>query len=100
MTPQKLRVFKKHTLKLIKLKIFWKIIRQDFDIYWNIDYQKAKKLKKKQKKWIRHTNKQASKQINKRTNKETKNKQTSNVACFFFGPMQWLEPLRAAKRYK
>ena len=23
-----------------------------------------------------------------------------NVACFFFGPMQWLEPLRAAKRYK
>ena len=23
-------------------------IQQDFDIYWNIDHQKAKKLKKKQ----------------------------------------------------
>ena len=27
---------------------FGQNLRQDFDIYWNIDHQKAKKLKKKQ----------------------------------------------------
>ena len=65
--------------------VFCQDIRQDFDIYWNIDHQKAKKLKKETKeKRIRHTNNQASKQINKRTNKETgnTNNQTINVACF------------------
>ena len=51
---------------------FCENIRQDFDIYRNIDHQKAKKLKKKQrKKRTRHTNKQAIKQINKRTDEET-----------------------------
>ena len=35
----------------------------------------------------------------KQSSKQPSN-QTSNVACFFFGPMQWLEPLRAAKRNK
>ena len=41
---------------------------------------------------------QASKQACEPTKKQRK--QASDVACFFFGPMQWLEPLRAAKRYK
>ena len=55
------------------------------------------------KKRTRHTNKQAIKQINKRTDEETtkttkkQQRQTSRVACFF-GPMQWLEPLRVVKR--
>ena len=82
MTPQKLRVLQAHTT-IHKLDDFCQNIRQDFDIYRNIDNQKAKEQKKKQKKkQTTHTNKQATKQINKRTNKET-NKQPSNVACFF-----------------
>ena len=67
-------VFKSQT-KTDKINDLYQIIRQAFDIYWNIDHQKAKKLKKKQKeKRIRHTSKQASKQINKRGNKETNKK--------------------------
>ena len=61
---------------------------------------KSKEIKKEAKEKIRHTNKQATKQINTRTYEKKRRKQTSDVACFFFGPMQWLEPLRAAKRYK
>ena len=33
-----------------KIDDFCQNNRQDFDIYWNIDHQKAKKLKKKQRK--------------------------------------------------
>ena len=56
----------------------------------------------------KHTNeknKQASKQANDQTNKTSKrsNEQANktdicNLQCrlFFFGPMQWLEPLRAS----
>ena len=59
-------------------------IRQDFDIYRNIDNQKAKKLKRKQKKkQTTHTNKQATKQINTRTDKETK-KRNKQCRLFFF----------------
>ena len=82
---------------------FCENIRKDFDIYCNIDLRKAKILKNKQRKKIK-THKQANDQTNKQTSKQRNNqkqgKQTSDVACFFFGPMQWLEPLRAAKRYK
>ena len=68
---QKLWVLKAHT-KSDKIDDFCQNIRQDFDIYRNIDHQKAKELKKKQrKKRTRHTNKQAIKQINKRTDEET-----------------------------
>ena len=99
MTPQKFWVLKAHT-KTDKIGGVCQNIRQDVDIYWNIDHQKAKKLKKQQrKKIIRHTNKQASKRINKRTNKET-TKTNKQCRLFFFGPMQWLEPLRAAERNK
>ena len=69
MTPQKLWVLEAHA-NTDKIDDFFQNIRQDFNIYWNIEHQKAKKLKKKQRKKIRHTNKQASTQINKRTNKE------------------------------
>ena len=82
---------------------FCENIRKDFDIYWNIDHQKAKILKNKQRKKIKthkQANDQTNKQTNKQRNKQKQRKQTSDVACFFFGPMQWLEPLRAAKRYK
>ena len=82
---------------------FCKNIRKDFDIYCNIDHRKAKILKNKQRAKIK-THKQANDQTNKHTNKQRnkqkQRKQTRDVACFFFGPMQWLEPLRAAKRYK
>ena len=64
--------FKGTHTKIDKIVDFCENIRQDFEIYRNIDHQKAKKLKKETKeKRIRHTNKQASKQINKQTNKET-----------------------------
>ena len=73
MTPQKLWVLNAHT-KIHKMNDNCQNIRQDFDIYRNIDNQKAKKLKKKQKKkQTRHPNKQATKQINKRTNEQTNN---------------------------
>ena len=49
MTPQKLWVLKAHT-KTYKIHDFYQNLRQDFDIYRNIDHQKAKKLKKKQRK--------------------------------------------------
>ena len=61
-TPQKLWVLKAHT-KSDKIDDFGQNIRQDFDIYRNIDHQKAKKLKKKQKK------KEQDTQTNKRSNK-------------------------------
>ena len=83
MTPQKLWVLKAHT-KTHKLDDLCQNIRQDFDIYWNIEHQKAKKLKKKQrKKRIRHTNKQAIKQLSKRANKET-TKTNKPSRLFFF----------------
>ena len=62
MTPQKLWVLKAHT-KSYKIDDFCQNIRQDFDIYRNIDHQKAKKLKKKQRK------KEQDTQTNKRSNK-------------------------------
>ena len=52
-------------------------ICQDFDIYWNIEYQKAKILKNKKMKKIK-THKQANDQTNKQTNKQRK------PHCFFF----------------
>ena len=80
MTPQKLWVLKAHT-KSDKIDDFCQNIRQDFDIYLNIDHQKAKKLKKEQRRRTRHTNKQAIKQINKRTNKGTTNEQFIPKHC-------------------
>ena len=62
MTPQKLWVLKAHT-KNDKIGDFCQNFRQDFDIYRNIDHQKAKKLKKKQRK------KEQDTQTNKRSNK-------------------------------
>ena len=47
MTPQTLWVLNAHA-KTGKIDDIGQNIRQDFDIYWNIDHQKAKKLKKKQ----------------------------------------------------
>ena len=60
---------------------------------------KSKGVKNETNKIIRHTDKQAAKQINKRTNKGTKNKQPKQATppVFLIGPMQWLEPSRAAK---
>ena len=49
MTPQKLWVLKAH-IKPDKIHDVGQNICQYFDIYRNIDHQKAKKLKKKQKK--------------------------------------------------
>ena len=49
MTPQKLWVLNAHT-KTDKIDDVFQHIRQFFDIYWNIDHLKAKKLKKKQRK--------------------------------------------------
>ena len=70
MTPQKLWVLKAHA-KTDKTGGFCQNIRQDVDIYWNIDHQKSEETKKENyEKGIRHTNKEATKQINKRTNKE------------------------------
>ena len=82
MTPQKLWVLKAHT-KSDKIDDFCQNIRQDFDIYLNIDHQKAKKLKKEQRRRTRHTNKQAIKQINKRTDEET-TKTNKPSRLFFF----------------
>ena len=62
MTPQKLWVLKAHT-KSDKIYDVCQIIRQDVDIYRNIDHQKAKKLKKKQRKKKQDT------QTNKRSKK-------------------------------
>ena len=83
MTPQKLWVLKAHT-KSYKIDDFSQNIRQDFDIYLNIDHQKAKKLKKEQRRRTRHTNKQAIKQINKRTNKGTTKTNKPSRLFFFF----------------
>ena len=47
MTPQKLWVLKART-KTDRIDDFCQNIRQYFDIYQNIDHQKAKKFKKKQ----------------------------------------------------
>ena len=69
---------------------FCENIRQDFDIYWNIDHQKAKILKNKQRKKIK-THKQANDQTNKRTNKETnknkENKQAMSPVFFWSDAM-------------
>ena len=62
MTPQKLWVLKAHT-KSYEIDDSRQNIRQDFEIYLNIDHQKAKKLKKKQRK------KEQDTQTNKRSNK-------------------------------
>ena len=98
MTPQTLWVLKAHT-KSDKIDDLCQHIRQDFDIYLNIDHRKVKELKKEQRRRTRHTNKQAIKQINKRTNKGT-TKTNKPSRLFFFSPMQWLEPLRVVKRNK
>ena len=47
MTPQKLWVLNAHA-KTDEINDVCQYIRQDFDMYRNIDHQKAKKLKKKQ----------------------------------------------------
>ena len=98
MTSQKLWVLKAHT-KTNRINDFCQNVRQDFVIYRNIDHQKAKKLEKKQRKKEQDT--QTNKRSNKQANAQTK-KQKTNKQCrlFFFGPMQWLEPLRVAKRNK
>ena len=49
MTPQKLWVLKAHT-KTNKIDDLCQNIRQDFDIYRNIDHQKARQLKREQRK--------------------------------------------------
>ena len=49
MTRQKLWVLKAHT-QTDKINDFCQNIRLDFDIYRNIDNQKAKKVKQKQRK--------------------------------------------------
>ena len=98
MTPQKLWVLKAHT-KTDRIDDVWQNVRQDFDIYRNIDHQKAKKLKKKQRKKNK-THKQTSDQTNKQTSKQRNNKDKQVELLVFFGPMQWLEPLRVAKRNK
>ena len=83
MTPQKLWVLKAHTTTY-KIDDCCQNIRQDFDIYRNIDNRKANKLKKEtNEKRIIHANKQAIKQISKRTNKETK-KTNKQRRLFFF----------------
>ena len=100
MTPQKLWVLNAH-IKTDKIDDVCQNVRQDFDIYRNIDHQKAKKLKNegKRNKTHKETSEQTNKQTNKQRNKKTK-KTNKRCRLFFFGPMQWLEPLRAAKRYK
>ena len=70
---------------------------QVLNIYRNIDHQKTKKLKKKQRKKEQDT--QTNKRSNKQANERTKKQKTSKPSLFF-GPMQWLEPLRAAKGNK
>ena len=97
MRPQQLWVLKAHT-EINKIDDHCQNIRQDFDIYRNIDHQKAKKLKKKQRKKNK-THKQTSGQTNKQTSKQ-RNKNKQAMSPVFFGPVQWLEPLRAAKRNK
>ena len=62
MTPNKLWVLKTHTQN-DKINDIGQNIRQHFDMYWNIDHQKAKKLKKKQRAEEQDT------QTNKRANK-------------------------------
>ena len=96
MTPRKLWVLKAHT-KPDKIHDFFQNICQDFDIYRNIDHQKAKKLKRNKGKHIRHTNKHATKQINKRTNTETKkqkNKQAMSHAFFLVRCNGWSHCVR------
>ena len=61
MAPQKLWVLKAHT-KTDRINAVCQNIRQDCDIYRNIDNQKAKKLKTKerQKEYDTQTNKRAN----------------------------------------
>ena len=101
MTPRKLWVSEAH-IRSYKIHdfLFFLNLRQDFDIYLNIDHQKTKKLKKETKeknKTHKQTKDQTNKQTGQQRNNETK-KQTSNVV--FFCPMQWFGVLRAAKRNK
>ena len=90
MTPRKLWVIKAHT-KTYKIHDVCQNLRQDFDVYRNIDHQKAKKLKKRNKgknKTHKQTRDQTNKQTSKQRNNETK-KQTSNVACFLVRCNGW-----------
>ena len=97
MTHRKLWVLQAY-IKIHKIGDHCQNIRQDFDIYRNIHHQKAKKLKKQTK--VKHKpHKQTSDQTIKQTNKQ-RNKTNKQRRLFLFVPMQWLEPLRAAKRYK
>ncbi len=87
--------------KIMKMVDFFKMLVDFFEkvgeVFWNLPERRSSKHK--------HTNKQTkkrNKQANKQTIKQTRqandqtNKQTKpisaicNVACFFFGPMQWL----------
>ena len=61
MTPRKLWVLKAHT-KTYKIHDVCQNLRQYFNIYRNIDHQKAKKLKKE-------TKEKKDTQTNKRPNK-------------------------------
>ena len=72
MTPRKLRVLKAH-IKIYKIHDFCQHLRQDFDIYRNIDHQKAKKLKQETKENKNKTHKQTRDQTNKQTNKQRNN---------------------------
>ena len=82
MTPQKLWVLNAPT-KTNRIDDVCQNVRQDFDIYRNIDHQKAKKLKKKQRKRNK-THKETSEQTNKQTNKQRNNKNKKNKQAMSF----------------
>ena len=85
MTHQKMWVLKTHTT-VDTINEFCQNIRQDVDMYWNIDHRKAKE-KKKETTEKNKTRKQTSEQTNKQKKKQRNeqhetNNQTSNVVCF------------------
>ena len=92
MTPRKLWVLKAHT-KTHKIDDFCQNIRQDFDIYRNIDHQKATKLKKKNKGKKNKTHKQTSDQTNKQTSKQRNNKDKQAESPVFFS---WSDAMAGA----
>ena len=74
-------VLKTHT-KTDKMNDLCQNIRQDFDIYWNIDHQKAKKLNGEKNKTHTQTSEQPTKQPKKQRNghnNQPTNQQTSFV---------------------
>ena len=79
---------------MIIVKIFVKILTSEHRSSKSKETKKNKGKKNK-------THKQTSDQTHKRTNKQRNEKNKQAVSpVFFFGPMQWLEPLRVAKRNK